>query len=126
MARVVWVYGQFLREIRVSRQLSQSQLAAVVGIDQPNLSAYEQDRRMPSLATVSRIAAACGYQLYAQAGEARVRCPLPDEDTWRPDPPLLGDPSDQPPVLSVGARPAERGVALEALLGLAEATREPG
>ena len=120
------MYGAFLREVRVSRGLSQSQLASVAGIDQPNLSAYEQDRRLPSLATVNRILVACGYQLQAAAGRARIRCPLPDEDSWRSGSPLAGDPIDQPPSVPTDAAPGRRGEALEQLLRLAEATRGPG
>jgi transcriptional regulator with XRE-family HTH domain len=120
------MYGAFLREVRVSRGLSQSQLAAVAGIEQPNLSAYEQDRRLPSLATVSRILTACGYHLQAAAGAARIRCPLPGEDSWRSELPLAGDPVDQPPVMAADAKPGRRGEALEQLLRLAEATRGSG
>jgi transcriptional regulator with XRE-family HTH domain len=117
------MYGGFLREMRTSRGLSQSQLAAIVGINQPNISAYEQDRQIPSLATVNRIVAACGYQLQAEAGSARIRCPLPDQASWRTEERLPGDPIDQPPALPVGAGSTDRGVALEALLRLAEAIR---
>lgn len=47
------------------RGLSQSALAELAGIPQPNLSAYERDRRCPSAETLNRLVMACGYQLAA-------------------------------------------------------------
>ncbi len=71
------MYGTFLRQVRISRNLTQAQLAEVVGISQPNLSAYENDRRSPSLEAANRIIVACGYKLVAEAGSRQVACPLP-------------------------------------------------
>jgi transcriptional regulator with XRE-family HTH domain len=71
------VYGAFIRQARVSRNLTQAELARIVGIEQPNLSAYENDRQMPSADTLNRILVGCGYLLEATAGKRRLICPLP-------------------------------------------------
>lgn len=71
------VYGDFLRKVRESVGMTQDQLAVLMGTSQPNLSAYEHDRRVPSADTLNRILVACGYQLAAVAGDRVVRCPLP-------------------------------------------------
>lgn len=123
------MYGAFLREIRASRRMSQTQLAEIVGISQPNLSAYECDRRMPSIHTLNRLVVACGYQLAAQAGNASIRCPLPRVG-WFPDeddpPRVAGDPPDERPTIDVNTPPAERAAALLAVLELAERQRAAG
>jgi transcriptional regulator with XRE-family HTH domain len=87
------MYGSFIRQVRVARKLTQAELAAVSGVSQPNISAIERDRRLPSLDTVNRLLAACGFELAAVAGELIVHCPLPNAG-WFPDddlPPSLDD-----------------------------------
>jgi transcriptional regulator with XRE-family HTH domain len=113
------MYGSFLREIRVSRGLSQTELASLVGMEQPNLSAYEQGRRVPTIQTVHRIATACGFRLVAEAGDRRVPLPVASDDDGRLD----DDPPDEPPVVPRDADAETRGRALEQALRLAEATR---
>ena len=71
------MYGAFIRQVRVSRNLTQVELARIVGIEQPNLSAYENDRQMPSADALNRILSGCGYLLEATAGEQRIVCPFP-------------------------------------------------
>jgi transcriptional regulator with XRE-family HTH domain len=71
------MYGAFIRQVRASRGLTQVELARIVGIEQPNLSAYENDRQMPSADVLNRILVGCGYILEATAGKRRVVCPLP-------------------------------------------------
>jgi transcriptional regulator with XRE-family HTH domain len=119
------VYGAFLREIRESRGLSQAQLAEVSGIGQPNLSAYERDRRVPTAATLNTIVVACGYQLTAVAGPRTVRCPLPRMG-WFPDeddpPPLPGDPAEEAPTVTVDTPLAIRLQVIDAVLDIASAT----
>lgn len=125
MDRVSSVYGAFLREIRASRQLSQAQLAAVVGISQPNLSAYERDRRLPTIDTLNRLVVACGYVLVAQAGTRSVACPLPRVG-WFPDddnpPRLPGDPADEPPTVDASTSLDDRADVITAVLELASAS----
>ena len=80
------MYGAFIRQARISRDLTQVELARIVGIEQPNLSAYENDRQMPSADVLNRILVGCGYILEATAGERRLVCPLPgSRRTTTPD-----------------------------------------
>ena len=77
------MYGAFLRRIRSSRGLSQGQLSEIVGIAVPNLSAYENDRQLPSMDTLNRIVVACGSQLAAVAGDDEIKVPLA-KGGWTP------------------------------------------
>ncbi len=113
------MYGRFVRRVRTSRGLSQSELAEVAGVPQPNLSAIENDRRMPSADTLNKILVACGYQLMAVAGERHIPCPLPRAG-WFPDEgdpgPIEGDPVDELPTVGPDTPPAERWRVIEAVL----------
>lgn len=126
MGRLMVVYGSFLQQIRRSRRLSQAQLAEIVGISQPNLSAYERDRRVPNADTLNRLLVACGYQLVARAGDVVIPCPLPRAG-WFPDeddpPRLLDDPVDERPTVDVHTPAAERAAVLTAVLELADGLR---
>ena len=119
------MYGAFLRRVRESRHLSQRQLAEIVGISQPNLSAYERDRRVPSADTLNRLVVACGYKLVAQAGARSLPCPLPHAG-WFPDeddpPRLPSDPADEAPIVDVNTPIEERATLIIAVLELASAT----
>ena len=77
------MYGRFLRSVRSSRGLTQAGLSEIVGIAVPNLSAYENDRQMPSIDTLNRIVVACGYQLKAVAGDEVIELPLA-KGGWTP------------------------------------------
>lgn len=120
------MYGSFLQQIRRSRRLSQGELAEIVGISQPNLSAYERDRRVPNADTLNRLLVACGYQLVARAGDVVIPCPLPRAG-WFPDeddpPRLVDDPVDEPPTVDAHTPPAERAAVLTAVLELADGLR---
>jgi transcriptional regulator with XRE-family HTH domain len=115
------MYGSFLREVRTSRGLSQAQLSEVSGISQPNLSAYENDRRVPTLDVLNRILVACGYQLVADGGSRQVRAPLPKVG-WFPDedlpPRLPDDPPDEPPNVPWGTPIDERVDAIHQALAI--------
>jgi predicted nucleotidyltransferase/DNA-binding XRE family transcriptional regulator len=52
-----------LRRARVRAGLSQSELAARVGVAQSVISAYEAGRRQPALPTLARLIEAAGYDL---------------------------------------------------------------
>lgn len=112
------VYGDFLRSVRRSRGLSQADLARTSGISQPNLSAYENDRRTPTVDVLNRILVSCGYQLAAVAGTERVVCPLPTGG-WFPDedrpPRLADDPADEEPVLRADSPWEQRRAVIEAV-----------
>lgn len=120
------MYGSFLRSVRTSRGLTQAQLAAIVGIDQPNLSAYENDRRTPTLDVANRILVACGYQLVADGGRTQVRAPLPKVG-WFPledlPPRLPDDPPDEAPTITAEAPWEERRAVIHALMEAREALR---
>lgn len=95
-------------------------------ISQPNLSAYEHDRRSPTADTLNRIVVACGYELAAVAGARSIFAPLPragwfpDEDVPPPDP---GDPPDERPTVTPTTPMARRLRVIAEVLALAEATR---
>ncbi len=120
------MYGQFIQRIRRSRGISQDQLAQTTGIGQPNLSAYELDRRVPTAKTLNVIVVGCGYQLCATNGREVIYCPLPAVG-WFPDEGLPervpDDPPDERSTLVMDATPVQRGEALVAAIELAQATR---
>ncbi len=113
------MFGAMVKQVRESRGMSQAQLAQVVGVDQPNISAIENDRRSPSAETLNRLLVACGYELAAVAGDRRVYAPLPAIG-WFPDedlPPVLpDDPADEPPVVGPRTTVAERARIVTAVL----------
>lgn len=119
------MYGAFLRQVRESRGLSQAQLADVAGISQPNLSAYENDRRAPSLDTFNRILVSCGYELAADGGSTVLHAPFPEGAGGYPfddlPPRLPDDPPDEPPTVPLDAGPDERARILTAVLEVAAA-----
>lgn len=116
------MYGAFVRAVRTERGMSQDELAAVSGVSQPNLSAIENDRRVPSADTLNRIVVACGFELAAVAGDRAVYCDLPAVG-WFPDDDepgsVEGDPPDEAPVLGPDATPEQRAAVLRAVLSLA-------
>lgn len=120
------MYGSFIRELRLSRALSQSELAGVVGISQPNLSAYENDRRRPTADTLNRLVVACGYQLEARAGDRWISCPLPRAG-WFPDednpPRLPDDPADEAPLVDARTPIDERVKIITAVLESGSSSR---
>lgn len=117
------MYGAFVRSIRLARKMSQNELASVSGIPQPNISAVEQGRRLPSADTLNRLLVACGFELAAVAGDRRIHCPLP-EVGWFPDEGLPpGDPDDPPdhaPAIGPDAPVEDRLRVIDAVLEAAE------
>lgn len=122
------MYGSFVREVRESRALSQTELAEVSGISQPNISAIENGRRSPSADTLNRLLVACGYELAAVAGERVVHCPLPRVG-WFPDedlpPRLPHDPPDEEPSVTARSPITERVRVIAAVLEAAEPSGSP-
>jgi transcriptional regulator with XRE-family HTH domain len=119
MADWALMYGKFVRAVRESRGISQEVLAGISGIDQPNISAIERDRRLPSLETLNRLVVACGYELAAVAGERVIPVPVPqvgwfpDEDLPEPHP---DDPVDEPPTVTAATPIEERVRVIHAVL----------
>jgi len=118
------VYGEFVRGVRRSRRLSQRQLATISGVGQTNISAIENDRRIPSADTLNRLLVSCGYELAAVAGEHVITCPIP-LGTWFPDemvpPRLPGDPPDERPAVDPLSTIAERARVVAAMLDSVDA-----
>jgi transcriptional regulator with XRE-family HTH domain len=57
--------GRLLVEARHHARLSQDELARRAGTSRPTLSAYEHNRRSPTLQTASRVLGAAGFELIA-------------------------------------------------------------
>jgi uncharacterized protein len=55
--------GAMIRDARVRAQLSQTDLAQRAGVAQSVISAYESDRRDPSLRTLTKLIQATGHRL---------------------------------------------------------------
>jgi transcriptional regulator with XRE-family HTH domain len=120
------MYGSFIKRVRQSAGLTQLELSEIVGIGQPNLSAYENDRQMPSADTLNRILAGAGFLMEATAGERRIICPLP-KNGWSADEDLrFEEESESPDQLKVSEPHHDDDVAaakLEQVLSLADSIR---
>ena len=57
------VAAELIRTVRRRAGLTQAELATRSGVARPALSAYENGRRQPSVATLARIAAVCGAKV---------------------------------------------------------------
>jgi len=123
------MYGTFVRSVREARGLTQAELAQVSGVPQPNISAIERDRRLPSLDTLNRLVVACGFELAAVAGDRAVHCPLPKAG-WFPDEDLPerleDDPADEPPIAGAQTSLEDRLRMVDAVLELADVVRRSG
>jgi len=105
--------------------LTQRELAEISLIPQPNISAIEGGRRLPSADTLNRLLVACGFELTATAGERTIFCPLPTGRWFSDDdlpPRLPDDPPDEHPALDHSASMEERVRAITALLEAVDAT----
>jgi transcriptional regulator with XRE-family HTH domain len=80
--RYISVYGQLIRRARSQRGLTQTELALISGIEQSNISAVENERRMPSAETLHRLLFACGFELAGVAGSTVVACPPPERGAF--------------------------------------------
>ena len=123
MTTLADMYGDFIRSLRIARGMSQNDLAEVSGIPQPNISAIERDRRLPSIDSLNRLLVACGFELAAVAGEKVIHCRLP-EVGWFPDEGLPGpepdDPGDETPVVGPDTPMEQRVRVITAVLEAAD------
>ncbi|MEA2826014.1 MAG: hypothetical protein QOG43_453 [Actinomycetota bacterium] len=110
------MYGAIIRRARTSRGLTQSQLATISGIEQSNISAIENDRRVPTVETLHRLLASCGYELLAAAGTRVLAFPVIDTDSDD----LWAGTSDEAPAITPETPMAVRVQAINAVLDLAE------
>jgi len=113
------MYGAVVRRARRERGLTQRQLASIAGIEQPNLSAIETGRRLPTAETLHRLLSACGFELIATAGDRVLAFPPPSDDD-------AGPPDPRDPVVVASSTSADRAEAtrarrLVAALDVAEA-----
>jgi transcriptional regulator with XRE-family HTH domain len=72
--------GQLLRSVRAAGGLTQAELARRARTSQPVISAYEHDRRDPTVGTLRRLIAAGGGRLHLQARTAQELQPPIDLD----------------------------------------------
>ena len=56
--------GKKIKELRESKEMSQSKLAEAVGLSVHTVSKYEQGQREPNLATINKIADALGVEVH--------------------------------------------------------------
>lgn len=68
-------YGGEIRAARLAADLTQAQLASAAGTAQTAISAYEGERKTPSLDTLAKVLAAAGSRLEVVSGGRPVRTP---------------------------------------------------
>jgi len=68
--------AELLERVRQEAGLSQEELATRAGTSRTTLSAYERGRKSPTLATVSRLLEAAGYELTAEPHVTFIEHPL--------------------------------------------------
>jgi len=69
-----------LRTARTRGGMTQAELAQRVGTSQATISAYENGRKQPSVATLERLLAATGSRLAVEHGHAAVLRPSPAQE----------------------------------------------
>ena len=57
-------YGNMIRNIRVANGFTQEHLAEKIGVNKGTISAYELEKRTPSLTTFYSICKICNSELY--------------------------------------------------------------
>ena len=108
------MYGDLVRRARTARGMGQTELAVVSGIAQPNISAIERDRRVPTSDTLHRLLAACGFTLVAEGSAMTLVVPDPD------GPPGWSSPGE-PPSITPDTPMSDRVRAMNAVLDASEA-----
>ena len=93
-------FGRKLREIRLQRQLSQEELAQLLGTSKQVISRYENGQRSPKISVAQRYADILGVPLAVLGGEEPA-LPAPDLIPVRKVRiPLLGDIAAGEPILA--------------------------
>jgi transcriptional regulator with XRE-family HTH domain len=69
--------AELIRAARRRRGLTQAELASRAGTSQPVISAYENGRRSPSMATLRRLISASGERLELRLAERAPAIPPP-------------------------------------------------
>ena len=63
MKNEVIKFGKKLREVRLKKELSQGDVARILGVHRSYISGLERGRRNPSLLTVQKVAKALGVNV---------------------------------------------------------------
>jgi len=63
MKNEVIEFGKKLREVRLKKNLSQGDVARILGVHRSYISGLERGRRNPSLFTVKKVAKALGIEV---------------------------------------------------------------
>ena len=78
--------SELLERARASAGLTQDELARRAGTSRPTLSAYENGRKSPTVATFARLLAEAGYELAAEPQVMFTRQPAArSRSVWVPD-----------------------------------------
>lgn len=93
--------------------MSQQDLAGASGVAQPNISAIEHGRRVPTAETLQRLIEGCGFNLLVRAGAHEFVVPSPDD--------IPGAVPPEPPTITPDTPMALRIRALNAALDASEA-----
>lgn len=95
-------------------------MAEISGIEQANISAIENGRRVPSAVTLHRLLHACGFELTATAGDDVIGCPPPSGHPVGDD--LFAEGAvEEPPAVTADTPMVERVRVITAVLDAAEA-----
>ena len=65
--------GKALKFMRTNKELSQEDMAQIIGIDRTTLTGYETNRRNPTFELIEKIANKCGYKIYFDNGKEKFQ-----------------------------------------------------
>ena len=83
-------FGDILRQIRSERNLSQDEMAALLGTTKQVISRYETKKRVPRLSVVTAFAQKLGLPVAALSGEEPILPPELTPVSGRRRVPILG------------------------------------
>ena len=83
-------FGDILRQIRSERNLSQDEMAALLGTTKQVISRYETKKRIPRLSVVTAFAQKLGLPVAALSGEEPILPPELTPVSGRRRVPILG------------------------------------
>ena len=95
-------FGDILRQIRSERNLSQDEMAALLGTTKQVISRYETKKRVPRLSVVTAFAQKLGLPVAALSGEEPILPPELTPVSGRRRVPILGSAACGEPIYSPG------------------------
>ena len=95
-------FGDILRQIRSERNLSQDEMAALLGTTKQVISRYETKKRIPRLSVVTAFAQKLGLPVAALSGEEPILPPELTPVSGRRRVPILGSAACGEPIYSPG------------------------